>query len=56
MIFRFLKEYAIETRGPVKGTKLWNYDLETLEKCMKDKVPENLLGRLAFQRVRFDIM
>ena len=37
MIFRSLKEYAIETRGPVKGTKLWNYDLETLEKCMKDK-------------------
>ncbi|MCJ7638470.1 MAG: hypothetical protein MUO70_01055 [Euryarchaeota archaeon] len=37
MIFRSLKEYAIETREPVKRTKLWNYDLETLEKCMKDK-------------------
>jgi hypothetical protein len=37
MIFRCLKEYAIETREPVKRTKLWNYDLETLKKCMKDK-------------------
>ena len=37
MIFRCLKEYEIETREPVKRTKLWDYDLETLERCMKDR-------------------
>ena len=36
MIFRCLKEYKIETRESVKKTKLWSYDLETLEKGIKD--------------------
>ena len=37
MIFRGLKEYSIETRAHVRRTKLWNYDLETLEKEIKEK-------------------